>query len=594
LVISAFDRFTRLMPFVNLDWRMVPCGPRSIAAALHDAGFERTRFVFQLWNPNVQPSRVQIDGGPIDMLLVSSLQVHSGPAYRLIEDAWTMGSQRPLIIAGGPKGCYEPFDFFGLGPDGQMGADVVVTGEEPVLLELLTVLADFGGGQGKMLEAFKRARDAGALREIPGLVYAPDGRPDGRELVNTGIQRLMCDLDDLPMPTSGFRVLEPPHRRKTLAPQPISLGKICSGPTMIALLVTRGCKFNCHFCPIPAYNQRSIRRKSPERVIEEFIDCRREMNARYFFGTDDNFFYSRKFAKSMLEAMASAEFNGKALGRQIRFITESTVVDLYKNRDLLPMARHGRAGVHGIWLGVEDLSARLVDKGQGPGMTEAVFAEMLANDIMPVAMVMHHEDQPLHSPGKLVGLIDQVRFLHKAGAVNLQCTIAAPIVGSRWFSEAMAKGHFFESVGGRKIVDAHCDGNHIAASGRSDPWRFQLELLRGYAAFFNPVNLARTLLGRNRLIVRKRIFFQIWGMLALARTAWRLKGHVWRLWRGPIVRMTELPGKFRRPGSPYADLIKAGEETSRASEQPSGQTVPPGVLTGESRRSAEATSPIHS
>ncbi|MFQ5502918.1 MAG: radical SAM protein, partial [Phycisphaerae bacterium] len=44
LVISAFDRSTRMLPFVHFDWHMIPCGPRSIAGALHNGGLEKTRF----------------------------------------------------------------------------------------------------------------------------------------------------------------------------------------------------------------------------------------------------------------------------------------------------------------------------------------------------------------------------------------------------------------------------------------------------------------------------------------------------------------------------------------------------------------------
>ena len=51
--------------------------------------------------------------------MVSAMQIHSEPAYRLIRDAWQLGDNRPLILAGGPKAVYEPWDFFGLSPDGR-------------------------------------------------------------------------------------------------------------------------------------------------------------------------------------------------------------------------------------------------------------------------------------------------------------------------------------------------------------------------------------------------------------------------------------------------------------------------------------------
>ena len=112
--------------------------------------------------------------------------------------------------------------------DANQGADVVVTGEEAVLQDLLAVLAEFGGQQGATLSAFVRAREAGALKDVPGLVYAADGRHDGLHLVNTGIQRLLRDLDVLPLPTVGFATLEPAHKKQTLSAKPLPLEKSSS------------------------------------------------------------------------------------------------------------------------------------------------------------------------------------------------------------------------------------------------------------------------------------------------------------------------------------------------------------------------------
>jgi hypothetical protein len=36
--------------------------------------------------------------------------------------------------------------------------------------------------------------------------------------VNTGVQHLVRDLDEMPEPDAGFRLLEPPHRRIRLRP----------------------------------------------------------------------------------------------------------------------------------------------------------------------------------------------------------------------------------------------------------------------------------------------------------------------------------------------------------------------------------------
>ena len=58
------------------------------------------------------------------------------------------------------------------------------------------------------------------LDEIPGLVY-PQLEVDGAvtELVDTGIQRLLGDLDELPHPVLGYQLLEPPSKGAGLSSQ---------------------------------------------------------------------------------------------------------------------------------------------------------------------------------------------------------------------------------------------------------------------------------------------------------------------------------------------------------------------------------------
>ena len=128
-IVYAFDFRTRMLPFWYADRRMAPCSVRLLGDVLHEAGFTNLRIVLQQWSPRVLPSRMQLDGEPLDILLISSMQVHAEPAYELVRDAHRMGERRPLILAGGPKAIYEPTDFFEIGPEPGIGADCVVTGE---------------------------------------------------------------------------------------------------------------------------------------------------------------------------------------------------------------------------------------------------------------------------------------------------------------------------------------------------------------------------------------------------------------------------------------------------------------------------------
>ena len=140
VISCAFDHRTRMLPFIFADTRMVPAGVRAIGSAMVDAGFDKTRIVLQQWNRNFRPSRMQLDGRVPDLFMVSSMSLHSEECMDLIRDAHQIDSaHRPLIIAGGPHAVYEPYAFFSANPARPDSADVVVTGEEFVMLSLIEV-----------------------------------------------------------------------------------------------------------------------------------------------------------------------------------------------------------------------------------------------------------------------------------------------------------------------------------------------------------------------------------------------------------------------------------------------------------------------
>ena len=346
VVLSAFDRSTRLLPFLFYDTLMFPAGAGAIANALNQAGFARTRAVFQLWNPNFKLSRARFDGRAIEMLLISSMHINSQRAYDAISEAWSLDAERPLVIAGGPKAIYEPYHFWPEpGKRNPTAPDVAVTGEQYVLLELLDTLLAYRDARGTMRSAFELARSDGALDTIPGLVYlAPGASMREPVLIDTGLQRLVRDLDELPGEETALGLLEPPHRGPGLSTQPLDAARVGRHAKIASLLVTQGCKFNCSYCPIPAVNQKSWRYRSPESVARTIASIYDRFHIKYFFGADDNFFNRRETAEALLIAMARSTAGRRPFRERTRFATEATQFDTYRNRDLLPLARD--AGVY--------------------------------------------------------------------------------------------------------------------------------------------------------------------------------------------------------------------------------------------------------
>ncbi|HEV2296620.1 MAG TPA: radical SAM protein [Tepidisphaeraceae bacterium] len=541
VIACAFDHRTRMLPFIYADTRMAPAGVRAIGSALVDAGFPKTRIVLQQWNKRFRPSRMRLDGRVPDVFMVSTMGMHSDVAMKLIDDARRIDdNQRPLIIAGGSHAVYEPHNLFSGDPAAPSGADVAVTGEEFVLLSLLEVVLTFRAPAESMRSAFLRAKHAGALDEIPGLVY-PTGAEDGvaEELVDTGIQRLLGDLDELPHPALGYALLEPPRRSEELASHALAPNRVRRYSPLSSLVMTFGCKFACPYCPIPAYNQRQHRLKSGQRIAEEMWRLNKEYGLRYFFGVDDNFFNNKARTLEIVEALASAEFEGKPLRNKARWYTEVTVHDTLMMKEHLPLIR--KAGCRALWLGVEDMTATLVNKGQSVDKTSESFRLMRDAGICPMPMMMHHDTQPLYSPGTNYGLLNQIKLLRKAGAVSLQVLMMTPSAGTKLYEGTFTDGLVLKRVGGREVRPYMYDGNYVIASKHPRPWRKQLNMLLGYLYFYNPLWLAVNAVRHKTKVGGKPAWMQIIGMMGLIQTIRRTSGWALRLMFQKVERHAQPP-----------------------------------------------------
>ena len=126
------------------------------------------------------------------------------------------------------------------------------------------------------------------------------------ELVDTGVQRLLGELDELPDPVLGYRLLEAPGSSSKLAPQAIPPNRVRRYTPISSLVMTYGCKFACTYCPIPAYNQRQHRLKSGERIAQDMWRLYKEYGLCYFFGVDDNFFNNKTRTLEIIQELATA------------------------------------------------------------------------------------------------------------------------------------------------------------------------------------------------------------------------------------------------------------------------------------------------
>ena len=509
---------------------------------------------------------MHLDGMIPDLFMVSSIGLHSHRCKAMIHDARRIDpAHRPLIIAGGPHAVYQPFDLFSDDPKHPASADVAVTGEEFVLLSLLEVLLSYRAGAEPMRSTFVRARDRGALEGIPGLVYAHGDR-DGvaEQLVDTGVQRLLGDLDELPRPVLGYRLLEPPSRRATLSSQALPANRIRKLSPISSIVLTFGCRFACPYCPIPAYNQRQHRLKSGDRIAEELWQLSQAYGLRYFFGADDNFFNNKNRTLDIVQTLARAEFDGVPLRTRVRWHTEVTVHDTLRMKEHLPLV--AASGCRGLWLGVEDLTATLVKKGQSVDKTSQAFRALREVGICPMPMMLHHDTQPLYSRGTNYGLLNQISLLRKAGAVSLQVLMLTPSAGSKLYEQTFTSGQVIAGAGSRAVEPHMYDGNYVIASRHKHPWKNQLNLLIGYLSFYNPWWLLMAWIHRKTKVKIKPAAMQVIGMLGAMQSIRRTIGWAFRLRFCRITRLAAPPTSripIRRINAQVA-----GDSTMRMSVPP--------------------------
>ncbi len=541
VIACAFDHRTRMLPFVYVSKQMVPAGVRAIGAAMVDSGFAKTRIVLQQWNRNFRPSRMQLDGRMPDIFMISSIQNYSDQCKALIRDACRIEpGHRPLIVVGGGKAIYQPWGLFSADPCDPWQTDVAVTGEEYVLLSMLEVVLSTRAAGESVRSAFLRARDAGLLDHVPGLVYAR-GREGcvPQELTDTGVQRIVGDLDELPESVLGFRILEAPSRKETLASRALPPGRVRKCNMIGSIVATTGCKLACSYCPIPAYSQRQLRFKSGARLADEMGRLYTEYGIRDFFGCDDDFFGDKRRSLEIMEALARAKIDGAPFHTKVRWGTEVTVRHTLRMKDHLGLAR--QAGIQALWLGVEDMTATFINKGQTVDNTIELFRLLRQHGIAPMPMMIHHDAQPLHTWGDSYGLLNQVRLLRKAGAVSFQVFVFVPTIGSKVYEEAFTSGLAYESVGGREVEQHMFDGNYVIQSAHKRPWRKQLNLMAAYLYFYNPLRFLWALIRPKTKVFLADPGMQIMGMWGLTQTIRRTLGWAMRLMFGKIRRSTRAP-----------------------------------------------------
>ena len=556
------------------DTRMAPAGVRAIGSAMADVGFHKTRIVLQQWNRNFRPSLMQLDGRIPDVFMVSTMGMHPEQAKAMMLDARRIDACLPAadyrrrLSCGVRAGLSFQRQSNALRRRGCRRHRRGICFAQPARSRAVHAR----GGE-TMRSAFLRAEIAEPWTKSPGWsTPAAIATALPRNWLTREFSGLLGELDELPDPVLGYRLLEKPSSSSKLATGAMPANKVeLVQPDQLAGDDLR-LQIRLHLLPDPRL-QPAAASPQKRRAHRRWIcgGCTRSTACGISSAWTIIFSITKRARWRSSKTLASAEFEGVAVRSKARWYTEVTVHDTLQMKEHLPLVR--KAGCRALWLGVEDMTATLVKKGQSVDKTTEAFHLMRNAGICPMPMMMHHDSQPLYSPGTNYGLLNQVRLLRKAGAVSLQVLMMTPSPGTKLFEQTFETRQVLGRVGGRRAEPYMYDGNYVVASTHRRPWRKQLNMLVAYIYFYNPWWLTMNLLHRKTKLGMKPAGMQLIGMFGLFHTIRRTLGWAMRLMFGKIERLT------RRPRSPIPLTGVHGTTASHSGAEPEvsasrGRTIP--------------------
>jgi anaerobic magnesium-protoporphyrin IX monomethyl ester cyclase len=295
---------------------MPPLGILYVAAVLEKNGFPvqvTASDVLKLKNNGILQAISEYDADTIGLSITTENRFEIFALLKTIKAEFP----KKLLIVGGPHATMAGLDMVT-----HIGAiDLAVIGEgERTILEIAAW--------------HKAGADRRELAKIKGIIFRRDG-----QTVFTGPRPMIEDLDPLPFPAKHLIPMDKYDFRWPVHNQLLRATNI---------ITSRGCPFNCNFCPTPTTWGRQVRGYSPERAVDEIRWNRDTFGAEVLWFFDDTFNYNIKRTEELCRLIIKEKMG-------IRFVAELRIDVL--SYDLLALMRE--AGVQYVSFGVEAGSERV-------------------------------------------------------------------------------------------------------------------------------------------------------------------------------------------------------------------------------------------
>ncbi|MFH1741783.1 MAG: radical SAM protein [bacterium] len=397
-----------------------------LGTILKERGYDVNVFVEDL-GP-IDPQIVQ----EADIVGISTLTPTASRSYQLAQELREAGK---TVILGGPHVTFEADEALNY-------ADYVVRGEgEETIVELL--------------EALKNRSD---FSKILGLSYRENG-----EARHNPQRPLVKDLDRYPIP--DFSLLHSSVSRQSV----------------VSLMTTRGCPFDCSFCSVTAFNGRRFRANSVDRVLREVSLQTERWRPGYVFFADDNFDFKRNRTKEIVRGLADIKRLPR-WGAQVRH-------EVSRDQELLKLMQ--QAHCDRVFVGFESVN---------PLTLERYNKQETVEDIVHAVKAFHAHDIKIHGMFIVGSDEDTVETIHatkefafKHRIDSVQFLILTPLPGARYYQEIVGSG--------RKVLTKQWemyDGHHVITQpAQMTTYELQYETLNAMRKFYSIPRILNCLVRRD-------------------------------------------------------------------------------------------------
>ena len=270
--------------------------------------------------------------------------------------------------------------------------------------------AVIGEGEQTMLELSEAIESNTKIDSIQGIAYLKEGVPhENAERVK------IKEIAELPFPDRGAIDME----------KYLSVWQKHHGKRTLNISTQRGCPYTCKWCSTAVYGQ-SYRRNSPERVVQEILELRKEYDVEALWFVDDVYTVSHKWISELHQQFKKADL-------KIDFECISRAERL--NEEILIKLKE--MGCFRIWIGAESGSQRIIDKMDRRVNIETVqstirLAQKLGIEAGTFIMVGYPEE-------KHEDILQTMKHIEQCNPSVLTLTKAYPIKGTDLYNEVESK-----------------------------------------------------------------------------------------------------------------------------------------------------------